>query len=195
MKKTTITLAAIVCVLTVGALAGAQTNHAPAVPAATVTPIPTATPTVTPPTPLVPTPGAVITPSTNVTPGAVITPTPAPSPNGTPVMYKYVVKPTPAPNADPAGPKITEIDVIDQTLHAPGTIAFQILTSPAVKTVTAILLGHEFAVPQISSGVFAVNGQLPSVPFFILGTHPVDIVAADPDGKSVTTSVSLRLSK
>ena len=122
------------------------------------------------------------------------TPTPAVSP--TPA-YRFVVVPTPAPDATPpfpGAPVIREIDITDSVLFAPGDLHVRVLTNPLVVSVTAGTLGRDIAIPQQTPGVFLFDGYIPSVPDFLRNrSFDVDFKATVADGRSATVTVPLTL--
>ncbi len=191
MKRPTSAVLALFAALMVPALAFAQSSPAPRAQTAPSAPPASAAPNTSPP------PAPAPTSSTSPVPGGSPSPV-SPAPSGavvspTPVAYKFISTPSPGPSADPAAPKIIEIDFNDSTLHAPGPVAVRVLTSANVATVTGKLLGHDIPIPQSSPGVFIFTFDLPGVPFFIYGKHPIDFVAATADGKSTQSSVTVRL--
>jgi hypothetical protein len=195
----------VACVAGWTVAAGAQSAppDVPTLPAALPTPQPPPF-VLTPPPLYTPQPGTV-TPSPAATPAGtpVATPIPAPvqtpSPGATVSPYHFVyTPPTPVPlNATdpPAAPLILEIDLTDKVLHAPGPLNIRVLTSPLVATVTMHALGRDLQLPKTGDGLFSVDNQLPSVPFWLHGkTYDVDFIAAVPDGRNmkVTIPVTLR---
>ncbi len=174
--------------------AQAQPGPAPQV-VLTPPPVYTPPPQLATPSAAQPLASPAVLPSSSPAPLPSATPLTAPA---TPSPYHFVYLPTPSPGAtDPPSdaPAILEIDLNDQALHAPGPINIRVVTSPPVSTVTMHALGHAIPLPKIADGIFAVDNQLPAVPFWFHGkTYQVDFIAAVPDGRStkVTIPVTLR---
>ncbi|HEY0382320.1 MAG TPA: hypothetical protein VGC72_08985 [Candidatus Elarobacter sp.] len=143
-----------------------------------------------PPAPPIATPAPV--PAATTTP---VPPTPSPQPSGTPSPFTYVVTP-PAPAAANA-PRIVEIAANDRVLHQGGMLLVRITTSPDVARVIARTWNREIGIPQISSGVFSGQEQLPTgIPFFMLNrTYQIEVVVTTADGRSTSFTVPVRLER
>ena len=141
-------------------------------PLATPAPAPTATTTPVPPTP---------------------SPTASPQPTANPFAYVVAVPP-PAANVTP---RIAEIAANDRVLHKGGLLLVRITTSPDVTRVIARTWNHEIGIPQIGSGVFSGQEQLPTgIPSFLLNrTYQIEIVATTADGHSASYTVPVRLER
>jgi hypothetical protein len=106
-----------------------------------------------------------------------------------------VYTPSPSPTTLPSdAPAILEIDLNDRTLHGPGPVNVRVLTNPPVTTVTLRAFGREISVPKTGDGQFSLDGQLPSIPFFMRRTYDVDFIASVPDGRTakVTLPITIR---
>lgn len=186
--------------LAVGALALAAGLSVPALlsSAQPTTPVPAALtppPAYTPPPPVA-TPSPSGAPSPSATPSGPLTPPPSPAASATPHPYKFVYTPSPSATIATDAPGILEIDLSDQTIHAPGPIDIRVLTTPPVATVTMRALGHDIALPKTADGLFSVDGQIPSVPFFLRGrTYNVDFVAAVPDGRTSSVTIPVTIAR
>ena len=115
-------------------------------------------------------------------------PTPAPTP-----VYHFVyrtVTGTGAASPSPTLPQIAEIDVNEVGLSAPGPLHVRVLASPVVTTVVAQTLGRSIPIPRYAVGEFRLDGDIPSLPFFLRGrTFDIDFIAASANG--ATTSIDL----
>jgi len=121
---------------------------------------------------------------------AIVLPPPMPAP--TPV-YHFVyrtVTGTGAASPSPASPQIAEIDVNEVGLSAPGPLHVRVLASPVVTTVVAQTLGRSIPIPRYAVGEFRLDGDIPSLPFFLRGrTFDIDFIAASANG--ATSSIDL----
>ncbi len=80
-------------------------------------------------------------------------------------------------------------------MHANSDVALRILTTPDVTAVTVgLMAGRDLAIPQLSSGVFAAQSHLPSVPFFMF-RHVRRCVfhATTADGQVATVTLQVKL--
>ncbi len=182
----------IACIAGWAASVDAQIAPSPA-PQIILTPPPPYTPQPTAPPTGVPEGQASASP-----PVAAPSPVPAltPAPPATPSPYRFVFTPAPVPGAsDPASaPTILEIDLTDKILRAPGPLNIRVVTSSPVSTVTMHVLGRDLALPKTGDGLFSVDNQIPSLPFWLHGkTYEVDFIAAVPDGRSVKVTIPLTL--
>jgi len=187
----------IACIAGWAASVDAQTTPPPApspapqiilTPPPPYTPPPTAAPTGAPE-------GQMSAPPPFATPSPIPALTPAPP--ATPSPYRFVFTPTPVPGAsDPASdaPSIIEIDLTDKILRAPGPLNIRVVTSSPVSKVTMRVLGRDLALPKTGDGLFSVDNQIPSLPFWLHNkTYDVDFIAAVPDGRSVKVTVPVTL--
>jgi len=156
-------------------------------PEISATAAPTATVTATP-TPL-PAPTEVPLASPSPSPSA------SPVPTATPANpYKYVVEPTPDPNASPGAPQIVRIEIIDKTVHVGGQFACRITTSPNVANLILSVEGHDISIPKAQDGVFAGIQTIPSfIPPWFLKTYQVTFNAVTADGKKASTTIPITL--
>ena len=172
----------------------------PPTPAATASPseTPTETPSETPTEVPTQTPQPTIAPSPTPSATATATPTstPVPPPTATPQNpYKYVVDPTPDPNASPDAPQILRIEVNDRIIHVGGQVAFRVTTTPNVASVILSVEGHQIGIPKASDGLFAGIQTLPSfIPPWFLRTYQVTFNALTADGKRAAATIPLTLS-
>jgi hypothetical protein len=185
---------AIACVAAWAVCVDAQPAPSP-VPQIILTPPPPYTPPPTPlPSPVEGQPAAsppVAAPSPPPT-----FPPPAPPP-ATPSPYRFVYTPAPVPGATDApsdAPSIIEIDLTDRILRAPGPLNIRVVTNSPVSIVTMHVLGRDLPLPKTGDGLFSVDNQLPSLPFWLHGkTYQVDFIAAVPDGRSVKVTIPVTL--
>ena len=171
--------------LILGATLGLATIGAGATQAAPSQPAPaTATPAAAPAT-AVPTAPATAVPTA---PPATAAPTPT---------YNFIYRATPAPATTPpapGAPQITEIDLSDATIVTPGAIHVRVLTSDAVTSVIAQTFGRSIAIPQRSSGIFALDANISEIPAFLKGrSYAIDFVASVADGRKADVSLPLVL--
>jgi hypothetical protein len=133
-------------------------------------------------------------------PHPAATPTPPPT-TGTPApaqsapsTYGYIYAP-PIQNAlDPSAPQIREIDLNANILSAPGPVRVRVLTNAMVSSLIVRTLGHELVVPQIASGLFGAEDQLPNIPFFLRHrTYSVDFIATGRDGRTTDVHIPITL--
>jgi hypothetical protein len=190
-------------------LRGAPRAAPSATPSAPATALPSSAPLPSP----APLPSAVPSPAATSQPGQLATPpppqptpqpppptpSPAPTPAPTPVAtpspapaYRYTY--TPAQHNAP-GPRILAIEMSDQVMHANSDVALRILTTPDVTAVTVSALGRDLAIPQLSSGVFAAQSHIPSVPFFMFRSYDVVFHAATADGQVATVTLQVKLAR
>ena len=187
--------------LALGAAAQAVAQLATPAPTAspTETPLPSATPLATPSesvTPAAspqPTPLPTETPSP--TPVPTLSPTPAPTVSAAPLSpYKYVVEPTPDPNASPGAPQIVRIEINDRVVHVGGQFACRITTTPNVTSLVLTVEGHNIEIPKAQSGLFAGIQTIPSfIPPWFLRTYQVTFNALTPDGQKAATTIPITL--
>lgn len=147
---------------------------------APATPSPIATATVVPAAPSTPAPSP-------------LAPTPSPASSAapaTPSPYGYSFHP-PVPPQD--APRILEIDMTDRIVR-PGLMQVRVLADASVTSIIVRSMGHEFALPQQSSGVFMASNRVPSIPFFLRGrTFWVEFVASRQDGRQTVVSLPVVL--
>lgn len=129
------------------------------------------------------------------TPSATPAPAVSPSPTATPQNpYKYIVEPTPDPNATAGAPQIVRIEIIDKTIHIGGQFACRITTSPNVANLVLSVEGHDIAIPKAQDGVFAGIQTIPSfIPPWFLKTYQVTFNALTADGKKASTTIPITL--
>jgi len=150
---------------------------------ASVAPIATPSPTETP------TPAPTLSPAPTASPSA--TPTPTATPEN---PYKYIVEPTPDPNASPGAPQILRIEIIDKTVHIGGQFACRITTSPNVANLVLSVEGHDVSIPKAQDGVFAGIQTIPSfIPPWFLKTYQVTFNALTADGKKASMTIPITL--
>jgi hypothetical protein len=90
-------------------------------------------------------------------------------------------------------PRIIEIDLTDRIVR-PGLLQLRVLADPSVTSIIVRAMGRQFAVPQQSSGMFAVSNNVPSIPFFLKGrTFWVDFIASRQDGRQTVVSLPVVL--
>ena len=155
--------------------APAPTNGDAATPIA-ATPVPTSVPGTQAPVPR---------PASSALPAA--SPTPA---------YNFVYRATPTPASAPLraadAPHIDEIDLSDATIVTPGAIHVRVLTSGAVTSVVAQTFGRSIAIPQRSSGIFALDANVSSVPAFLKNrSYAIEFVATVADGRTANVTLPL----
>jgi len=171
------------------AVAALSLGLAPASGRAQTTPAPTALPQpvqnqATPQ----PAPTATLTPQPTTAPSPVLSPAPNP--------YTYVITPAPNTPAPGDGPQILEVALNDRTIHSGGPLLARIRTSPNVVGVEARALGRFIAIPQASPGIFALQYQMPGIPWFMLGrNYDVVIAAATADGRQTTLTVPMTIAR
>jgi len=131
------------------------------------------------------------TPSATPAPAA----SPSPSPTATPQNpYKYIVEPTPDPNATAGAPQIVRIEIIDKTIHIGGQFACRITTSPNVANLVLSVEGHDISIPKAQDGVFAGIQTIPSfIPPWFLKTYQVTFNALTADGKKASMTIPITL--
>jgi len=84
----------------------------------------------------------------------------------------------------------------DRTIHSGGPLLARIRTSPNVVGVEARALGRFIAIPQASPGIFALQYQMPGIPWFMLGrNYDVVIAAATADGRQTTLTVPMTIAR
>jgi hypothetical protein len=108
--------------------------------------------------------------------------------------YHFVVTP-PAPAA--GQPAITEIDLLDQTIHEGGPYSVRVKTSLDVTTIAVSAMGRTYNMQAAGPGLYATDGQVPDgIPFFLLNrSYDINVTAQTADGRSTSVTVSLRLEK
>jgi len=131
------------------------------------------------------------------TPSATPAPTgapPSPAPSATENPYKYIVEPTPDPNATAGAPQIVRIEIIDKTIHIGGQFACRITTSPNVANLVISVEGHDISIPKAQDGVFAGIQAIPSfIPPWFLKTYQVTFNALTADGKKASMTIPITL--
>ncbi|HEY1727992.1 MAG TPA: hypothetical protein VGG22_06450 [Candidatus Baltobacteraceae bacterium] len=142
-----------------------------------------------------PTATATPTETPTETPSATPAPTVSPSPTATPQNpYKYIVEPTPDPNASPGAPQIVRIEIIDKTVHIGGQFACRITTSPNVANLVLSVEGHDISIPKAQDGTFAGIQAIPSfIPPWFLKTYQVTFNALTADGKKASMTIPITL--
>ena len=133
------------------------------------------------------------------------TPTPTPAPTASPVLspaptatpqnpYKYVVDPTPDPNAAPGTPQILRIEINDRVVHVGGQFACRITTSANVANLVLSVEGHDINIPKAQDGLFAGIQAIPGfIPPWFLKTYQVTFNAIASDGKKAVTTIPVTL--
>ncbi len=134
-------------------------------------------------------------PTPTETPSATPAPTASPSPTATPENpYKYIVEPTPDPNATAGAPQIVRIEIIDKTVHIGGQFACRITTSLNVANLVLSVEGHDISIPKAQDGVFAGIQTIPGfIPPWFLKTYQVTFNALTADGKKASTTIPITL--
>ena len=69
----------------------------------------------------------------------------------------------------------------------------RVLTAPDVVSVVAIAMGRAVEIPRVIKGVFAAEGQVPSIPFFLRSTINVAFVAKSADGQSSSVNLPIEI--
>lgn len=141
------------------------------------------------------TPTATPTPTPAPTASPVFSPTATPTPSATPENpYKYVVDPTPDPNAAPGMPQILRIEINDRVVHVGGQFACRITTSANVANVVLSVEGYDINIPKAQDGLFAGIQAIPGfIPPWFLKTYQVTFNALTADGKKTATTIPVRL--
>ena len=136
------------------------------------------------------TPGPIIDGSaTTPLPATSLAPS-APSATASPSPFNYSYQP-PLPADD--GPHILEIDLTDRIVRS-GPMQVRVLADPAVTSIIVRTAGRWFEIPQQSTGIFAISGTVPDIPFFLKGrTFWVDFIASHPDGQQTVVSLPVVL--
>jgi hypothetical protein len=129
------------------------------------------------------------------TPSATPSASPTPAPTATPENpYKYVVEPTPDPNASAGAPQIVRIEIIDKTVHIGGQFACRITTSLNVANLVISVEGHDISIPKAQDGLFAGIQAIPSfIPPWFLKTYQVTFNAVTSDGKKASMTIPITL--
>ena len=114
-----------------------------------------------------------------------------------PNPFNYVITPTPVPVTSPDGPHIIEVLLNDRHIRAGGPLIVRVLTTPNVIGVEARALGRFIAIPQSSPGLFSLAYTMPGgIPFWLLNkNYDIVIAAATPDGRQVTVSFPMLLTR
>jgi hypothetical protein len=102
------------------------------------------------------------------------------------------------PPAPAAGmPAITEIDMLDQTIHAGAPYSVRVKTTPDVTTISVSAMGQTYSMQGAGPGLFASDGQVPSgIPFFLLNrSYTLTVTASTADGRATSVPISLRLER
>jgi len=87
-------------------------------------------------------------------------------------------------------PKILAVNISSQEVHPGDVVHGTVVTSSNVASVEAHLATYQIPMRKIGVGKFALTYQVPDVPFFFRGrSYPIDIIAHNPRGDTVTTSV------
>lgn len=139
-------------------------------------------------------------PSANAPPAPPPVAGPTPSPGASSVAlataspYRYVV--TPPPPA-PGMPVISEIDLLDSTIHEGAPYSVRVRTSVDVTAIRVSAMGQTYGMQAAGPGLFASDGQVPQgIPFFFLNrSYALAVTAQTADGRSTTANLSLRLER
>ncbi|MBV8151541.1 MAG: hypothetical protein JOY59_08290 [Candidatus Eremiobacteraeota bacterium] len=141
-------------------------------------------------------------PSAAPTPSATPAPTPttlpaSPAPSPTPFNpYKYVVEPSPNPNAAAGAPQIFRIEFNDSVLHPGGQVAVRVTTTTNVSRVTGSTEGYRMEIQKAQDGVFAGLSTIPGfIPSWYLRTYQVTFTAETPDGKKASFTIPVTLAR
>jgi hypothetical protein len=110
---------------------------------------------------------------------AASTPSPTPSPTLSPTPAPVVTLPPNAP------PRIVAVHLSAQTVHGGDTISGTVETTSNVASLEARIATFSISVPKIGVGRFALNYQVPNVPFFLHGTYPMTLLAHNTAGQTV----------
>lgn len=129
-------------------------------------------------------------PTPAVTPTLVSAQGAAPSPAAStpPPTLPPTSSPTPAPVATlppNAPPRIVAVHLSAQTIHGGDTISGMVETTSNVASLEARIATFSISVPKVGVGRFALNYQVPNVPFFLHGTYPMTLLAHNTAGQTV----------
>lgn len=80
------------------------------------------------------------------------------------------------------------------TLQAGDDVRGDVVTTPDVSRVNAVIIGQAIALRRVRPGHFEIHFGVPwIVPFFFKGTQQVEFVARNPAGLKATKSISFEV--
>lgn len=126
------------------------------------------------------------------TPTPLTTPSPSPSPSPTP-------KPSPSPSPTPlvlspdAAPQIVDLQLSSTVLHGGDTFSGTAITSTNVASLEVRIASYSFSVPRTDFGIFAMNAQVPRVPFYARHKWTAHVIARNAAGVEVTRDIAVTL--
>ena len=138
----------------------------------------------------VPLPLPLPLPLSTAAPSPLPAPPSAPPATTSPSPFNYSYQPPLPPDDEP---RIIEIDLTDRIVRS-GAMQIRVLADPAVTSIIVRTAGRWFEIPQQSTGIFAISGTVPDIPFFLKGrTFWVDFIASHPDGQQTVVSLPVVL--
>ncbi len=90
-----------------------------------------------------------------------------------------------------APPKILKVEVSQTTVRGGDTVSGFVQTSSNVASVELRIAGFSISMPKASPGRFQLSYTVPSVPFFLHRTYPMNIIARNTRGEATSTSVPI----
>lgn len=101
---------------------------------------------------------------------------------------------TPAPLASREPPQILRVDLSKTDMGAGDHVTGEVVTSPDVKTVKAVIVGQTVNLTRSAVGHFPITFVVPTpVPFFFKGRQQVEFIAANARGDKVTRTISFHV--
>ena len=108
---------------------------------------------------------------------------------------------TPAATATPAQtvlelppnapPHILKVEISKTDVHGGDVVSGFVQTSSNVASVELRIAGFSLSMPKSSTGRFQLSYTVPSVPFFLRKTYPMEIIARNTRGDATRASVPI----
>jgi hypothetical protein len=90
-----------------------------------------------------------------------------------------------------APPKILKVSLSQTTVHGGDVVSGYVRTSTNVASVELRIAGFSISMPKTAIGRFELSYTVPSLPFFLHRTYPMNIIARNTRGDEATTNVPI----
>ncbi|GEM_PF-2257894 len=102
--------------------------------------------------------------------------------------------PPPRPSSSRTAPRILRVELSKLDIGAGDHVTGEVVTSPNVKTVKALIVGESINLTRSRVGHFPIFFTVPTpVPFFFKGNQSVEFVALDASGAKATKTINFHV--
>lgn len=109
-------------------------------------------------------------------------------------IFPWQSQPTPPPTSARESPQILRIDLSKSDIGGGDHVSGDVVTTPDVSVVRAIIVGQIVKLRRSRIGHFEIAFTVPEpVPFFFKGTQSVEFVALDAAGDKASRTVSFHV--